>query len=249
MVNVIITSEMRVGSRWLHYLLKDLLGMKVSPEIDSSELSVHAEVVRQRFEEKRIVKFHHATQHDILNGLKPHDYKVLAIVRNPRDRVTSWTFHQRYKPPGKGLEAIKNAKNDKKAVKIALETNMAKEANKRQFILMEPCKSTKRYKGDPNQKYLWTTYHWMKESLYNEIKTICDFLGVRIKPSAIRRICVKHSFKGRSGREPGKEVRTNEWFRKGTEGDFENWFSGKMLKETKEIDDIYWELVKHEESE
>ena len=251
MVNLILTSEMRVGSRWLHYLLKDLLQMKVSGELDGKDIPACQEMVNQRFKENRIVKFHHANQEKIFS-LKG-DYKVIGIVRNPRDRMVSWTFHQRYKPPGLGLEAIKNAKNDMEAVEVCTRHPMVIRHNEEQLKLMDKNFSTKQfYKTNPSPRnYIWTCYHWLKQNTVREINTIVDFLGLNllsyIKIAKIKQVCRQHSFKSRSKREAGKEERMNEWFRKGTESDYTNWFSKRMIMSTKDQDNLYWDKIYREE--
>lgn len=243
-MNIIITSEMRTGSRWLHYLLRDLLHMKVSGEIDASKLPCN-DLVHTRFRENRIVKFHHATQHDLRNNLTG-GFKVIGIVRNPNDRITSWAFHQRFKPPGQGLKEIKIADDSTDAVRVAYWSNEARNDNQRQFVLMEKGKSTRQYTACPKQDYIWTSYHWMKENTFEEIKKICKFLGVNVKDHEIRRECIKHSFKQKSGREPGQEKRYDEWRRKGVEMDHCNFFDGKMTLDSYGIMENYWRLIEDE---
>jgi hypothetical protein len=51
----------------------------------------------------------------------------------------------------------------------------------------------------------------------------------------------------RSGRLPGKEVRENEWFRKGVENDYKNWFSEQMDKSSAVDDGEYWRILRAEE--
>jgi len=249
MVNIIIISEMRVGSRWIHYLLRDLLGMKVSGELDAKELPHCDKLVQHRFSENRIVKFHHATQNDILNHISG-DYKIIGIVRNPRDRITSWTFHQRYKPSGKGLQVIKDAESDRKAVKITFDLKQGQLDNERQFILMVRGFSTKLFHDQysTQDRYIWTCYHWLLKDTFKEIKTIVKFLGLDIPDKKIREVIQKNSFKNRSGRVPGKEVRDNEWFRKGVEHDYEKFFDEEMIQQSRQITDEYWSRIRDEDT-
>jgi len=236
MTKFIITSEMRVGSRWLHYLFKDLLKMGVSPEIDRGKVYETRSLVRKYFKENRIAKYHHATQYDIFRNLTTYDYKVLAVVRNPRDRLTSLTFHQRYKPPGKGLHFIKNAIDDKTAVKLTLLHQDFREDNDRQLLLMTPRCSTfafrKGYDNPFNWNYIWTTYEWLLENTYREIKAIVDFLGLEIDEKIIKSVVNRNSFQKKSGRKAGQEIRNDEWRRKGTNDDYLNWFDLDMIDDT-----------------
>jgi len=234
----LITSEMRVGSRWIHYLLQDITDYRVTPEIDVRLIAGTEKTVRSYFNQKRIPKYHHTTQFQILRHVKPHDYKIIGIVRNPFDRITSLTFHQRYKPPGKGLEKIKLASSDIEAVRTAFYHEDYRIDNERQFILMVPGASTKQFKsgktekrGELEQNYIWTTYEWLKEDTFGEIKVILDFLGFDLKDTFIKTKIRKHSFRNKSGREPGQEKRNDEWRRKGVNDDWKNFFTEDMYKD------------------
>jgi len=95
-MNLIITSEHRVGSRWMHYLLADLYGMMASPEIDADKIIEKKKEVEAYFSNRRIVKFHHAVPGDIVEALPNRNYSIIGIVRNPMDRAVSLAFHNRY---------------------------------------------------------------------------------------------------------------------------------------------------------
>jgi len=249
-MNFLLTSEMRVGSRWIHYLLQDITGYKVSPEIDVSKLAASEKTVRGYFHQQRIPKYHHATQFQILRHVKPHDYKIIGIVRNPLDRITSLTFHQRYKPPGKGLSSIKEAENDIDAVKVAFYHNDYRNDDERQFILMTPRCSTVAYRNEFSNsldwKYIWTTYEWLQRDTEMEIRTILDFLGFEIDDVVIKNNIRKHSFRNKSGREPGQEKRVDEWRRKGVNDDWKNFFTKEMYEDGKLAQETYRMLTANE---
>jgi len=98
-----------------------------------------------------------------------------------------------------------------------------------------------------SSNYIWTTYEWMHKNIIREIRTIVNFLGVDVSENRIIRVCEKHSFKNRYGRNPGDEHRKNQWGRKGIIGDWENWFDNEMLQKTQEDYDKYLELLEKEE--
>lgn len=237
---------MRVGSRWLHYLLADLLGKGVSGELDVSRIPECQKLVESYFRQNKIVKFHHAKPEDIFK-LKGN-FTTIAVVRNPRDRIVSYAFHQRYKPLGEGLAEIKNAPNDEEAVRETLYHPIIKQHDKDQFSLMLRAGSTKKFNPDYIRSYIWTSYHWLKQDLVGEITTIVKFLGAKISPFEIRTVCRKHEFDSRSGREPGNERRLNQWFRKGVENDFMLWFDEQMLYDSHDDAFKYWKIIKGEES-
>ena len=251
MVKILITTEMRTGSRWIHYLLSELCSVRTSRELDVKDLETHTDIMKLQWKKGTTVKLHHAPPDKILEKIKPHDYKILSIVRNPRDRMVSHAFHQGYKPPGFGLKEIKEAKDDKEAVKVAFFSTNFRKQNEDQFDLMIPTLST-RWKGKRTHaykdKYLWTSYRWLKENILQEIKTILDFLGVLRTDKFIRRTIIKHSFKRKSGREEGEENRQNEWRRKGIEGDWKNWYTKRMIEKSNKVWNRYWKILEDEEN-
>ena len=92
----IIISGHRVGSRWIHYLLADLFEKEVSPEIDGTKLKSRGDEIREFLDSNKIPKFHRTTPDAVFKKVLPVDYKVIGIVRNPRDRAVSYAFHHRY---------------------------------------------------------------------------------------------------------------------------------------------------------
>lgn len=228
---------MRTGSRWLHYLLADLYGMGVAPEIDRTALAHKAGEIRGFLEDNRIAKIHHATTSEILRIIKPLDYKLISVVRNPRDRIVSKAFHHKYQPKNKG-----DFDTDAEAVKHYVYSDYTKEANERQLEQMKNGYSTKNHTKN-EIPYIWTTYEWMIDSIFEEVKAIDRFLGANTHHIKIRNTCLAHSFSAKSGREQGKENRKDTWRRKGIIGDWLNWFDVGMLSYTNEDQRIYWQKL------
>lgn len=259
-MNIIINSEMRVGSRWIHFLLSDILDMGRAPELDQSKLKTHTEQINTYFTQNRIVKVHHATPTQ-LEELDIENCKIIGIVRNPRDRIVSRTFHARYKSPG--LKRLKQAKSDTEAVKLFFNDSGAQNNNKRQFTLMKDGYSTQSYQGrvlkirslgskflaaqrEETQNYIWTAYEWLQDDIFEEISTILEFLGVHKSDKEIKNYIEQHSFKNKSGRKKGNEDRQNEWRRKGVNKDYKNWFTDEMLKKSKKMYEKYKTILKKE---
>lgn len=246
-MNLVITSEHRVGSRWLHYLLADILDKGVSPEREGTPVGViksSAEVV-QFLSTGRIAKYHHGTRESIERGLSAHpnlNYKIIAMVRNPRDRAASKAFHDYYHP--KHNYSVKNhAKTDFEAVKWTVNSEPFIDDNWRQLELMENNYSTRNYKGDG--KYIWTSYEWMKDDAGLEVSHILRHLGIILPGEYDLDVFIeKHSFKKRSGgREAGQEERKDNWRRKGMMLDWINWFDLDMVEDTQAIQEEYWKKL------
>jgi len=236
-MKILINSEMRCGSRWLHYLLAELYSMGVSPEVDRGRLLSGEHRLRSFLDNNRIAKTHHATTTEVFQYLKPLDYKVITVVRNPRDRIVSKAFHTKYHPRLK-----EEFKSDFEAVKNFVYSDYTKKANLRQFEQMSNGYSTRNH-TKTNLPYIWTTYEWMLDNIVREVAAIDKFLGENTPLSRITTVCNAHSFKVRTGRKQGSEVRRDTWRRKGIIGDWINWFTLKMFKDTECDQSLYWEKV------
>ena len=239
-MNIVISSEMRVGSRWLHYLLKDLYNMRVSPEIGKhrfydKEFDVQS-VVNSYFNENRIVKFHGLLAEEIFNGIG-NDFKLICIVRNPRDRLVSLGLHHKYE---KGYGNYKGI-SDEDAIKKVMNSSEFKTGNHIIHRTMIP------EFNSPSEDipYFWTSYEWMIEDNFGEIFKINKYLGMEheVADEPIINAVIKHSFENRAGRKAGDENRNDVWRRKGIIGDWINWFDGEMFDATKSDWDIYWNLI------
>ena len=236
-MNLIITSEQRVGSRWMHYLFADVLGKQPSPEIDGNRFydgsldEIFARV-QGYLAEGRIPKFHGVGVIALDRFLKARgltDFGILGVVRNPFDRAVSLAFHNRYhkKHPFKAKEFD----TDEEAVNWTVaEDDGFQKSNVRQYSdLMLPYFSTYTNWYPANTiNYVWTTYEWLKEDTGREVKAIIDKLSIEVpvfRADVIDILINKHSFKSKSGRTEGQEQRNDLWRRKGIVGDHANWFN------------------------
>jgi len=238
-MNLIITSEQRVGSRWMHYLFADILTKRPSPEIDGSrfyngELDDIIKLVKGYLADGRIPKFHGMGAIALDRFLKANgveDFGILGVVRNPYDRAVSLAFHNRYHKKHKFKQRLFDT-DEEAVVFTSTEDEGFRKSNTRQYSdLMLPYFSTYSNWYPANTfNYLWTTYEWLKEDPVGEVQAILGTLFDNVpatKQSIIEKHVDNHSFKSRSGRVVGKESRKNLWFRKGVVGDYENWLTKK----------------------
>lgn len=237
----IITSEHRVGSRWLHYLLADLLKMGVSPELGGNRVIELRDKAEEYMDADRIVKYHHGLPMIILSGLdNPADYAVVGVVRNPRDRSVSRAFHDYYHKKHR-YKIQQLAKDDFEAVRwTVLHSRPLMPDNWRQIRELMLDGYSTRNKIYTEIPYIWTSYEWMKDDIEREINTIVTFLGVPVTDRFLRRVARMHSFKNRSGRDPGQEIRKNTWRRKGAMLDWVNWYDSEMTEFTRVVQEEYW---------
>jgi hypothetical protein len=245
MVDFVITSEHRTGSRWMHYLFSDLLGKGISPEIDVKRLyqPEYVSIILDRFKENKIVKFHHATPIEIVNAFRNHklNLKILGIVRNPRDQGVSFCFHNRYHKKHNFPE--KKFDTDEEALRYTImESSHFKHETTNMLQYMMPLYHVYDYHDKQNNyyPYIWTNYEWLVKYTYHHVTDIMRFLGEDIDVDFINSVVDKHSFKSKSKRKPGQEKRNDLWRRKGITGDWENHFTEEMLEHTRFHQELYY---------
>jgi len=240
--NFIIISEHRCGSRWMHYLFADLLGMSPSPEMDRDKLIDNGvEKTYTLLKYDRIPKFHRATYWDIESNFGDDKLKVLGVVRNPRDRGVSLAFHNRYHKKHHFVQ--KDFETDQEAVKhTVMKDKGFKKGNMRQLSLMIPGHTT----FDNHiglYPYIWVDYDTLLEATYDCVTYINKILELDISNDKIEEMIEKHSFKSKSKRSPGEEDRSDLWRRKGISKDWKNWFDDEMIYATSEDDRLYYNYM------
>jgi len=261
-MRLLITSEQRVGSRWMHYLFKDLLGLDTSPEIDGSrfykgELNTVIALVRSYLDAGRIPKFHGIGAIALDRFLKSYgikDYGIFGVVRNPYDRAVSLAFHNRYHKKHQGFAQKKFETDEEAVIFTATEDSGFRQSHIRQVSeLMLPFYSTYGtmfpYHNDFN--YVWTTYEWLKEDTTGEIQSALRalFQGQTIpRQQLIQEHVDNHDFKKKSGREVGEEKRDDLWRRKGTVGDHINWFNDDCYEALEPYQNLYNGIVNREKT-
>jgi len=179
MVYFMITSGHRVGSRWLHYLLADIYKKEVTPEIDISKIVSKRETIRNYLKNNKIPKFHGANFSDIADNIKPNDYKILGVVRDPRDRAVSYTFHNRYHEKSNFWQ--KKFKTDIEALNYTIykdATFWFEEVQ--QAEIMKPGLSILNSKTNKTN-FIWVTYEWLHENPCKKFKPNYRFLWRKSK--------------------------------------------------------------------
>ena len=247
-MRLVITSGHRVGSRWIHYLLAELLSQQVNPEMGEYwlENQERRDRVLKAFNSNKLLKFHAVTPTRLEKMFAPRQAKVLFVVRNPRDRVVSFAFHNRYHDrtvfPQKGLAT------DKEAVEYTLyEDTLFRREEEHQFKYMNPELSTRNYKGSDTD-YIWTSYEWLKKDTVGEIEKILKYSKINLQSNKIIQAVNNNSFSRKANRPAGSEQRNDLWRRKGVIGDWRNWFTEKMIEDTQSDFDRYFEILKESDS-
>lgn len=228
---------MRVGSRWLHYLLADLMDMNVSPEIDGSRLFIDGiKKANEYIKHNAIPKFHKVTFWSLQAAFGERNLKVITLVRNPRDRAVSLAFHNRYHPTSNFKQ--KSFSSDFEAVKwTALVDTGFRKGNMRQIAHMIPGSYV--YKHADLINYIWVDYDTFLANTYDCVYNINKIFALNKDENKIKEVVERHSFKNVTNRETGNESRANLWHRKGISKDWVNWFDKEMIEKTQMEHDLY----------
>lgn len=247
-MKLVITSGHRTGSRWTHYLFSDITGQDVHPEMGTKWFanSEKREKVGELIDEGKLVKFHGILPSRIYKHFGDKDIKVLAIVRNPRDRAVSMAFHNRYHKnhhfPQKDLPTDGDA-----VCHTVYKDKLFEKEEKQQFSVMVPTLSTRNYEGD-DKDYIWTCYEWLKQDTYREVDSILKSMKLDLSEVEVRRHVAANSFSVKAKRPVGKEDRKDLWRRKGVVNDWENWFTNQMIADTQEDYDRYFDILSKSEA-
>lgn len=260
-MNLIITSEQRVGSRWMHYLFCDILQKSPSPEIDghrfyNGQLEEILALTKGYLDSGRIPKFHGIGAIALDRFLKQHgvvDFGILGVVRNPYDRAVSLTFHNRYHPKNNSFKQKEFDTDEEAVIWTATEDSGFRKSHTRQVAdLMLPFYSTfSNFYPMNDYNYIWTTYEWLKEDTAGEVQTILRalFRGKTIpRRELIEKFVKSHNFKSKSGREVGEEKRNDLWRRKGVVGDHVNWFTDECYEALEPYQNLYNGITNREKS-
>ena len=238
---LIITSEQRVGSRWVGYLLGDLLtNQKPTPEINLLDVENPGTVYRKAMTSGRIFKIHGNPPKETVSILGTR-IKLLGIVRDPRDRLVSLCFHKRYHPFHDGFVEKKKDTEEEALNYTVLEDGADNKNNYKMLEYMLPHYSTRALTTTSN--YVWTTYEWLKEDTQGELEKILTALSIPFMPKLLEHCVEKYSFKNMTGRKVGEEDRQNTFARKGIVGDWKGWFTPEMLERTEEVYSKYYEKI------
>ena len=216
---VVLLSEMRVGSTWLIRILKILLGKDYKPVANIADTRRH---INNGF----IQKLHNWEPEKLFQALQPNDYKIISIVRNPRDLITSLAYYRKNRH-----HHIHDVAEE--AHRLATQTPILA----RQIARMEEGASTANAK---NENYIWTSYEWMKENTVLEIGRILNFLSYYIPENDIRNK-IDHF-----QRNQEKHKGNASDYRKGIINDWENLLLDKTVKATEEVQKKYFELLNNE---
>ena len=214
--DIFIVGYPKSGNTWMQTLATGLL-YDVNTEFLSDKLAqeivpdVHARLYYRRYGEINFFKSHHLPQ-------KAYR-RVIYIVRDGRDAITSYFFYNKLYNSSYSLEDT---------VKYKLELFPSKWHEHVKQWLSNP------YKSD----IIYIRYEDLLNNPETELKKLCRFIGIKRDDSVIKRVikgstidkmqekAKKFGGMGHAGLLGEKGVK---FFRKGKIGDYKNYFSPELL--------------------
>lgn len=238
MSRILICTEMRCGSRWMHYMLKDIYSLRPSPEIGRPRIMNEPNKVIANVEsdwrQGRIPKLHGITPQELfaLLPLETYDYRPIFMVRNPSDRGVSLAFHHKYQ----GYAGWVDLTDSEALNRIFLESDELYKTNQVIFDTMIPDYSTSR--ATEQSQFIWTSYEWLIDNTLDELVKIVEYIDAgeeyKLTRETIQRVIDAHSFEAKTGRKQGEELRRDTWRRKGIVGDSKNHLTDEMYMRVEE---------------
>lgn len=231
-MNILITTQMRVGSTWLCDMLKAILGKSWDFWPRAFNISSKEFERRISVNDNLFVKMHYADPKKICAQIKDSNTKVISITRNLPDIIVSKAFYSRYDKGVDNLEWLKEIKkvkedinsdiSDKEYVNLFCDTDHTEGEVKMWLQYNDGFK-------DPN--YILLHYEDMINNTYKEMVKVCNFLEIPVDKE-LKSIISRFSFKNKTGRERGDEI-PNAFLRKGIVGDHRNYLNNSSIKKIK----------------
>ncbi len=233
---VIVASAHKVGSTWLFRMLTELGHFKIKPIPQEFEetgtLLLETPKVFQfliQQEGSCIFKSHSYPITDSFAAPLEKEIKFITIVRDPRDVVVSASFYLALlekKKGGWGKEFRELTEADRILT-------LLKQAD---FLLVRL------------EKWFQTpiAYNVRYENLIKtplqELEGCLDYLGFHVNTQDVENIIQKHSFKSKTGRNPGDEKKSAV-LRKGIIGDWKNYFDQACITAFKTQKEGRWNTL------
>lgn len=229
---IICNGAFKCGSSWLHAVLVELLKIKkisLSRIPDYYTNDVHSPtkiiesklddfVLQESYEKQNYITKSHFFKESTLSSPYSSDVKFLFVEREVKDAIVSHYYHMK----------------NKFRINISFSFYYAVLGKYKAYEINLFNKRCKKYFGDNN----FISYHDLKNRFSYSIKKLCKILNIEslntdeIKELIDQTTIDKLRERSRSGKSeyyPSKRKDNWKQFRKGTQGDWINYFSDKQL--------------------
>jgi adenylylsulfate kinase-like enzyme len=150
------------------------------------------------------------------NELKRDDFRFICLTRDPRDVMIS------------NLKDVTHQGNNKGNSILQLCRNSIQSGFNQWFDQAHAWRALKQ------SNVMQISFEEMKQNIPALMGCLSDFIGIPVDTKTIGELCKNYSFEKVAGRqrgEQGKTVRTQYMFRKGTSGDWANYFDGPTARQ------------------
>lgn len=233
---VIIGSAHKVGSTWLYNLVMDLYDFNAynlprdvierHPDELPVDIDLQSILEMSKIPAGGYIYKTHSFPPDSIAAELPAWMKFITILRDPRDVIISSCFYLALIPEEKGGwgEDFRNLDIQNRIIRV-----IENGAFLRQRL----------HRWNQSPYVHKVRYEALLSKPVDELHRLSLFLGAPRDKDRIRKIYNKHSFKKRTGRNPGDED-VKSPVRKGIAGDWKNYFDEEVKKAFKYSCDGHW---------
>lgn len=216
---VIVGSSFKVGSSWLHNMIKDYGRFQNNIAPTAFKENGGAFIINnESLNYLNNLKGHHIFKS---HSIPPdsHNFnnriKFISIYRDLRDAIVSHSYYKSNIPKKYGgwSKAYKNLPI-KERIEIIIKT-------------ADPFFERLKYWYETDLAFK-ISYEDLIANPEFELTKIIDYLKLKNNPKRLKKIIARHSFKNRSGRKPGS-ADNNSFLRKGISGDWKNYFDDALI--------------------
>jgi sulfotransferase 6B1 len=225
---VLVNGSPKTGTTWMYRMMTSVPGYVFVGNFDG-EISRY-----QSVKPGGVVHGHDALTHELKDILCQSGFKVILMIRDPRDQAVSRMFHIRRSPSNRWYEYFREL-NDDDALTICIEGCQGLRS------VSNLIKLTQTWLGN-DYDILCVKYENLTKNPVDEFQKVLEYIGLRVDENFTRAIVLRNRFERltigkkiwKSWRKPGQE-NPNSHFRKGIVGDWRNYFNEQHTERFKEI--------------